>query len=106
MYHYHWTFRFLEKERKPNRFFYVNQLLEPLPMSDCRVLYTVGKLLSRAFQRYMTHDNQTLLRVLKVDLCRKNGLVFSLFLKNGKSNGNDTTYTIGKLFKRGIQVCI
>ena len=39
MYHYHWTFRFLEKERKRNRFFYVNQLLELLTMSDCHVSY-------------------------------------------------------------------
>ena len=75
------------------------------PPPPIGVIDTVTKLLTRAFQRYMTHDNQTKFLSLKVDLRRKNSLVFSLFLKNGKSNGNDT-YTIGKQFKRGIQTCI
>ena len=51
------------------------------------------KRLTRAFQRCMTHDNQTYLRLLKIQLCEKLRLVFCLFLKNGKRNGN-VMYTI------------
>ena len=49
------------------------------------VIGTITKLLTRAFQWYMTHDNQTKFLSLKVDLRRKNSLVFSFFKKKTES---------------------